>query len=394
MSYYLTDENGEFVRPMVERDLRQSINRARCQCGQKIGVNIQAQASAVDPTKMLQALVGTQCATAEVSIDGQFRRCGELARALASTFTQGVTGAFHPAFLAVGVDPSSPERSVDAPETIVADICDADVTGEAGLWMCDPQENGMAGCQPGEFFITASQPALKFDFMPPLLDVTDLTAESGNGAVELHWEAGSGDVYGFRVLCEEADTGASPGLDFPTPELGEVPDGNHYFTAGNLCGDQPFSTVMTVPGDVSDPDTCGNGVVEAGEACDDGFDNDPEGLCDADCKLRVSPAMHALDWDYVCSDHIAFAGKSATIHGLENGKAYNFVLVSYDLFGNPRAHQVVTATPGEDLPDLDGDGDGDGGGEGCGCVAGESGGVGGLALSLGMLLGLARRRRR
>lgn len=231
--------------------------------------------------------------------------------------------------------------------------------------------------------------------MPPLRELSNLSVEPGDGGVTLHWELpSSGDIAGFRVLCEEAATGASPGLDFPTPELGDLPDGTHYFTAGNLCGDAPFSTVKSVPEDVSDPGTCGNGVVEAGEACDDGNDNGPEGLCDETCALRVSPSLHALDWDYVCSDHVAFSSKGMTVHGLENGKTYNFVLVAYDLFGNPRAHdQVVTATPDGSLPGPDGGLEGIGG-EGCACAAGESGGAGVLALSLGVILGLARRRRR
>ncbi|MFY0535103.1 hypothetical protein [Nannocystis pusilla] len=230
--------------------------------------------------------------------------------------------------------------------------------------MCDPSANSTANCQPEEFFYGSdgalSQlsgiPTIAFDFQPPLIEVEELTVEPADGGVVLHWELPiTGDIQGFRVLCEEAATGASPGLDFPTPELGEVPNNNHYFTAGNLCGAQPFSTVKTAPADVTDPDTCGNGVVEDGEACDDGDDNGPEGLCDESCELRVSPSLHALDWDHVCSDHISFNNKGMAIHGLENGKAYNFVLVSYDLFGNPRVHdQVVTATPDGSLPGPDG----------------------------------------
>ena len=406
VSYYVTDESGEVVRPMVERDLRQSINRARCECGQQIGVQVKAKDGAeLDTSAQIQAFIGTQCATAETAIAGQFLRCGVLAKELGAKFVQGVTGAFHPAFLASGVDPSSPTRDVLGAETTLGGAC-GEVTGETSLWMCDPSANSTINCQTDEFFYGSdgalSQlsgiPTIAYDFMPPLLAVSNLSVEPGDGGVTLHWDVpSSGDIAGFRVLCEEAATGASPGLDFPTPELGDLPDGTHYFTAGNLCGDAPFSTVKTAPQDVSEPDVCGNGVVEAGEACDDGEDNGPEGLCDEACKLRVSPSLHALDWDHVCSDHVTFSSKGMTVHGLENGKAYNFVLVSYDLFGNPRVHdQVVSATPDGSLPSPDGGLEGiEGiGGEGCGCAAGESGGAGVLALSLGVLLGLARRRRR
>lgn len=403
VSYYVTDESGEFVRPMVERDFKYATNRARCECGQRIGVQIQAKDGAdLDYSAQIKAFIGTQCPTAESTLAGQFLRCGVLAEVLAANYVQGVTSAFHPAFLASGVDPSSPTRDVLGAETILGGAC-GDVTGETSLWMCDPAANSTANCQPEEFFYGSdgalSQlsgiPTIAYDFMPPLLRVSNLSVEPGDGGVTLHWDVpSSGDIAGFRVLCEEADTGASPGLDFPTPELGEVPDNNHYFTAGNLCGDAPFSTVKTAPADVVDPDTCGNGVLEDGEACDDGDDNGPEGLCDEGCELRVSPSLHALDWDHVCSDHITFSSEGAAIHGLENGKTYNFVLVSYDLHGNPRVHkQVVTATPDGSLPGPDGGLEGLEG-EGCACAAGESGGTGVLALSLAALLGLARRRRR
>ncbi|WP_434423555.1 MYXO-CTERM sorting domain-containing protein [Nannocystis pusilla] len=404
VSYYVTDESGEFVRPMVERDFRYATNRARCECGQRIGVQIQAKDGAeFDSSTRIQAFLGTKCATAESSPPGQFLPCGVLADALVATFVQGVMGAFHPAFLASGVDPASPSRDVAGADTILGSACSDKVAGQTSLWLCDPAANGTANCQPDEFFYgpdgalsqLSGVPSILYDFQPPLMEVKELTVEPADGGVVLRWELpSSGDIQGFRVLCEEAATGASPGLDFPTPELGEVPGTDHYFTAGNLCGAQPFSTVKTAPADVTDPDTCGNGVLEAGEACDDGDDNGPEGLCDESCELRVSPSLHALDWDHVCSDHITFRGTDVAIHGLENGKAYNFVLVSYDMAGNPRVHdKVVTATPDGSLPSPDGGLEGISG-EGCACAAGESGGAGVLALSLAALLGLARRRRR
>lgn len=401
VTYYVTDESGEFVRPMVKRDLQFFTNRARCECGQKIGVNIQAQAGAeLDATTKIQALVGSQCPVGESSVAGQFRPCGVLADALGVSFSQGVTSAFHPAFLASGIDPSSPTREVAGAETTLGGACGDYVEGETSIWMCDPAANNTSGCQPQEFFYgpdsALSQlsgiPSLAYDFMSPQLHVFDLTVEPGRGGAELSWKVpGAGDIAGFRVLCEEADSGASLGLDKATPDLLDLPSGTHYFTAGNLCGAEPFSTVKIAAEGLEDPGVCGNGVVEAGETCDDGEDNGPEGLCDADCSLRVSASLHALDWDHVCSEHIPFSSKSAVIEGLENGKTYNFVLVSYDTFGNPRAHgKVVTATPDEALPATGGEG---AAGEGCACAAGQ-GGPGLWAMSLVGLLGLARRRRR
>src|SRR5690606_22464377 len=97
------------------------------------------------------------------------------------------------------------------------------------------------------------------------------------------------------------------------------------FTAGNLCGGQPFFDAPVLAPEATAP-ACGNGVVEPGEACDDGHDNSPDGLCGESCDLLVSPSLHALDWDHLCSDHIPYNQKSVVIGGLENGVAYNFVL--------------------------------------------------------------------
>ncbi|MCY1060374.1 MYXO-CTERM sorting domain-containing protein [Nannocystis sp. SCPEA4] len=397
VEYFVTDEAGDRVRPMTADDHQRFLNRARCQCGQQVGIDIKLVNPPDDPTHAFNALIGTQCASAETMLAGPFRRCGALAVELVPTFAQGILAAFHPAFLAHGVEPSSPTRSVADPTITVISPCDLPVDGESGLWMCDPHENALSGCQKDEFFIGSTDalsalsgiPRLAFDFSPPLVEVQDLTVEPGNGAVELSWSVPtSGDIQGYRVLCEEVDGGAAPGHDFPTPAATAAPDGQTYFTAGNLCGDQPFSTINLIAPPVTDPNTCGNGVVEAGEACDDG-DNGDDGLCGTSCNLRVSPSLHALDWAHVCSDHIPFSTTSVVIGGLDNGKAYNFVLVAYDQAGNPRAHaRVVTATPDESLPDLLPDA-----AEGCACTSSPEG-HGLLAMSLGTLALLARRRRR
>jgi len=392
--YYVTNEGGKRVRPMTADDHQRFLNRARCQCGQQVAIDLRLVNPPADVTQRLEAFIGTQCSTAETALAGQFKRCGQLAAALIPTFTQGMTGLFHPLFLTTGVDPTSPSRGVADPETALTASCDAEVEGESGLWMCKPGENSTAGCQPDEFFITSPGPQsgippLAFDFLPPILPVTDLTVEPGNGSAELHWKVPSaGDIHGFRVLCEEVDGGAAPGLDFPAPDATEAPDGRSYFTAGNLCGDQPFSTLNVVAPPLTDPNTCGNGVVEAGEACDDGLDNDDDGLCDTGCNLRVSPGLHALDWAHVCSDHVEFSENSVVVDGLDNGKTYNFVLVSYDQAGNPRAYaRIVTATPDGSLPDLLPPP------EGCACTTSPEG-PGLLAMSLGTLALLALRRRR
>jgi uncharacterized protein (TIGR03382 family) len=142
----------------------------------------------------------------------------------------------------------------------------------------------------------------------------------------------------------------------------------------------------------SDPDTpgagiCGDGRLDTGEQCDDGEDNHDDGLCSTACELRVGDGLHALDWDHVCSSHVAFNETSVAIGGLQNGKSYNFVLVAHDMFGNPRAlARVVTATPDAELESFVPAAE-----DGCGCSS-SGGHVPWDMLSL-LVLGLLRRRR-
>ncbi|MCY1009667.1 hypothetical protein OV079_29705 [Nannocystis pusilla] len=381
---------------MTDRDHRQFLNRARCECGQQVGADIRMTRPPADLAQQLQAMIGQECAVAETSFTGEYARCGQLAVELVATYVPGIRAAFHPAFLAHGLVPMTPTRLTDEADAWLASGCDG--AGEAGLWMCMPHENNTPNCQESEFFVAPDDALsllsgiapLAFDYEPPLMQPIDLSVEPGNGAVLLRWEPpGAGDIAGFRVLCEEADGGAAPGHAFAPPDLTAEHDGTHYFTAGNLCGDHPFSTVRLEPAAATDPDTCGNGLLEAGEACDDGPDNDPGGLCDRDCRLRVGPGLHALAWDHVCSAHVDFSDDSVVVGGLTNGTAYNFVLVSYDLAGNPRAFaRVVTATPDSSLPDLLPTAD-----EGCGCAASREG-HGLFAMSLGTLFIMLRRRPR
>jgi dienelactone hydrolase len=69
------------------------------------------------------------------------------------------------------------------------------------------------------------------------------------------------------------------------------------------------SKIMTSP-------TCGNGIAEANESCDDGPNNGAYGFCAADCK---GPGFH-------CGDGIADVGVESCDDGTANGK-YGFCAV-------------------------------------------------------------------
>ncbi|MCY1007919.1 DUF4215 domain-containing protein [Nannocystis pusilla] len=184
--------------------------------------------------------------------------------------------------------------------------------------MCAPGQNSMPNCQADEFFIQGAQNinlpsktgGIKFDFQPPLLKVTDIKAESGDGAVVLSWQTGSGDINGFRVLCEDAATGQPvTGRTQTPPDPYAIPNGQYFYTKDNLCPNGPFSTfnsgednpleppgttdtdgIETTGGDTG-ADTgdtventdCGNEIIEAGEECDDGDANADDAACGSDC---------------------------------------------------------------------------------------------------------------
>ncbi|PCC67940.1 Myxococcus cysteine-rich repeat-containing protein [Nannocystis exedens] len=325
IQYWLLNEKGDFLRPLTEKYFNQFLNRARCQCGQQVGVIIRLKKTmaAYDTGQQLQSFVGSQCSMAETSLAGQFRRCAQFSAELVPTYQMGITTTFHPIWLGFGVNPDTPSRLPS--EATTAGKCESNVTGEAGVWMCAPNMNNTQNCQADEFFIQGSQNinlpsktgGLKYDFQPPLLKIDNFKAEPGDGAVVLSWQAGSGDVNGFRVLCEEAATGQPvPGLSKTAPDPYAIPNGQFFYTKDNLCPDGPFSTFnsgednplgTTSDGDDTGTDTdtggtdtlgdtggdtggtventeCGNEIIEAGEECDDGEANADDGACSTDCK--------------------------------------------------------------------------------------------------------------
>ncbi len=385
--YYVSEPDGADSRVMTEGERLRFYNRARCECGQPVRTKIALKPGAepYDNTTLFQALVGIYCDTAEENPVGQFRRCGQLFSGTAPSLQNTVTVDFHPVFLSDGLDLTSETRDVSDSRTIPAGTCNYE--GESRVWICE-QTNGIVGCQTDEFIVgddPSTSPALRHDFLPPLILPTAIEVTAADGGAQLHWASQVGDIAGFRVLCQRSDNGAPvEGLDFEPPEITDTPDGTNYFTTQDLCGGEPFLGFTGVGGPAG---SCGDGHVDAGEACDDGEDNRDDGLCTSSCQLAVSAGMQALSWDHVCSDVIRFNEKSVDIHGLENGVEYQLVLVAYDAAGNPRAApQVLRVTPDAGLEPLPGAVD-----EGCDCRS--TGGGSSLALLLLTGLGLRRRRR-
>ena len=338
--YYLTNAKGDRGRTMDTQDFSYFVNKARCECGLRIETQIRLKVTpgkSYSQDKLLETYIGSNCANAEANPQGQFRKCVQVSAQPVPGYVSGLVSKFHPLWLATGITSTSLSRLPDSPDTIAAASCESGAQGESGVWMCAPLANGMSFCQIDDFFISGNvnsnlpgtTSGVKFDFVPPATLPESISAEPGDGAVVVSWGLGQpGDIFGFRVLCEEADTGKPPpGKGMEAPALDVRSNGSYYFTKDNLCPDGPFSSINISPdapvastsatstttttttgvdtdatGDTGGIDTdtggidtdtggidtavCGDGVVGGAEACDDAnlVDHDD---CRNDCTAPV-----------------------------------------------------------------------------------------------------------
>jgi len=379
--YYLTDAKGNRGRTMDTQDFSYFVNKARCECGSRIETQIRLKITAgksYSQSAQLATFIGTTCASAEVAPLGQFRPCVQSTYATVPLYINGIITKFHPLWLSTGVTNDSGSRAIDNPETIAASSCESDAFGQSGVWMCAPSANGMSGCQSDDFFISGNvnsnlnnSDGIAYDFQPPTTTPDSISAEPGDSAVVVKWELGQpGDIFGFRVLCEEADTGTPPpGKGMKAPALDVRSNGSYYFTKDNLCPGGAFSDVNVSPnapvatsgntdtgldtdtagdtdgttggidtdtdtgggvalcgdsivasdeacddGNLVDHDdcrndctlpTCGDGIHSAGEACDLGVNNGPTSLCLANCTLGPTP---------VCGDTVVQVGEGCDVN--------------------------------------------------------------------------------
>lgn len=108
----------------------------------------------------------------------------------------------------------------------------------------------------------------------------------------------------YPVLDEVADAGtasSSTGDDAPT---GAIPTGTDSDTPGPTTTGEASTT--TTSGSTGGVDLCGDGIVDPGEDCDDGPDNDPYAACTDLCQLNV------------CGDGKVHAGVEACDEGAAN----------------------------------------------------------------------------
>lgn len=433
ITYRFTDDDGMVLpsQRLVQNDLDYYVNRARCQCGEKVAAQVflmPSQAGLYDQVQV-RTFVGSNCAEGQVGNNLQFGPCVQTSDALPAEYlNQGKQVIFDLAWLSSSIIRGT-NQFTDMPE--LDDPCGGSQTGSAGIFVC--VENQMTtGCQSDEFVITGTQNqngssgstgttdptqggdgmsagGIRFDYLPPQVDVTGFRASAGDGRVVIAWDATQAtDLNGFRVLCADLDGNPVPGKGASEPTGSRRALGEIYFTAENLCpdavvyessdeqpvpdpgtgsdsgtgtgtddagstsiGEAPWlgdgwsqattsggtaDTGMVGTGTTADPgttsagDTAGTTVATesssgSGSGSSSGSGSDTAGTTGGDAS--DSP-LASLDWAFVCSSHVTRTGTSAAITGLENGKEYQFLVVAYDRAGNPLiVSDVLTAIPEE-----------------------------------------------
>ncbi|MGB1701165.1 MAG: hypothetical protein ACPHRO_14500, partial [Nannocystaceae bacterium] len=214
--YFLTEAASNGASPargrqMTALDMQYFMNQARCSCGQAIRtrINLLNQASATND--LTNAYVGQSCDTAQSGNVPQFTPCAQIQSGFPDFYSFAPEINVDPVFFGWGVDPSGPQ-TIESAEPVAGCY---DRTGDSGVWMCASQTS----CNEGQFFMSGDSsvnatgfPSVTFDYLPPAVKASDFEVFAGDGAVKITWNLqGSGDVYGFRVLCADENDQPLPG---------------------------------------------------------------------------------------------------------------------------------------------------------------------------------------
>lgn len=457
ITYIFTNADGEPLpsQRLTATDMQAYSNLASCQCGHVWGARVfldNSVGTAYPGNTLIDTYVGANCGDGQESFGSQNDPCVKVFDGTANDYDDnGILIPFEQVWL------SSRSDTRDEPVSSATPIlpCDLSQTGGGGIWIC-VESNGQSNCQKEEFVVmgdssvnsagstettdpttgmgTTPATNIQFDYLEPQDDFGGFRAQSGDGAVVISWNsAENNDTSGFRVLCADMDG------NNPAPKVTGAPEGRSrtngklYYTAENLCPGEvvytpdpnatPPEPVPEETGTGSSDDGTSSGAIDApwlgdgwsmatgtGSGTETGAASGTEtgigtasGTTGEDTGAGtsggdgVASPIESLDWRYVCSDHVANTGTSVRVDGLENGKEYQFLVVSYDGFGNPKIlSEVLTATPIETSDfweQCEEQGDLCGNGGFCSCTSDPSP-MGAAWLGTGLLLlGLARRRR-
>jgi len=217
-----------------------------------------------------------------------------------------------------GITPDVPVYDLmePAPAEVGMD-CAGRVLSAAEWAISDVNPDGTIGTTP-QYFVSQ---AISTDALPPPLP-TVFRASGGTGAIQIDWDAPTGDVADiayYQALC--ADQSGNPGVSSPIAA--------RYVTAYQLCGiTQTQSGANVNSYTMSD-------VSSSGSTVDAGVATVPTGLAN-------------LDPMFVCGENADATATSLRIEGLNNGTHYTVMLLAIDKFGNAAAtvfNQTLTPVP-------------------------------------------------
>ena len=261
----------------------------------------------------------------------------------------GMAQAIHYDFLPPTVLPSSFE--IDEGDGAVVISWSQDASGDGGFRILCADADGnplpgkgidnepsLTGVSQGTIYFTKGNLCPNGEFADPNQDLPD--GDTGTDTLDGGTDGGS------------VDAGTDDGTDGGTT-VGFSEDFELEWHVGGLT--TGLSTGETGAGTTGMSDSGTTGVATSGAETS----NDPGstsatsgtgGGSSTDSGELPETGIGSLDWDYVCTGHIAGNARSARIEGLENGREYQFLVVAYDPAGNPSASpDILTATPRETL---------------------------------------------
>jgi len=326
-TYLHEDRNPDFAEPKtLPASLWNYFNLAHCQCGKAMpsfvestfGYLLTLQGATMAGDQPLETWVGTQCD----DNTNRLKTCCRLAVPSVTPISiQQMNGVTRSISIYDAMNPENPEMRSDCAMRTKVDCIER--AQSATVWViADGDKNGTP-----DFFVSKS---INTDSAPPPLP-TEFRAAGGDGAIEISWKPPSdaSDIYRYQALCARVDD-KGPGKTTDRPE-------RLYQTAATLCGGP--QTVDLGPG----TDVPG-GAADAGQITAE----------------TLLPALKSLDPKFLCGEETTSTATSLRISGLENGVAYQVVLLAIDKFQNASGTfftRTLTPVPAtdfwEDLHDRD-----------------------------------------
>lgn len=180
--------------------------------------------------------------------------------------------------------------------------------------------------------------------------VTNVAAQSGDGAVSLTWTPPSPGTYApsfFQILC--ADDCGNPISDSPPAQIYSV------CTNGVLSRRDLTTGGSTTTGGTDGGTTTGTGDMGPSRLPPT-FESAPlprpaspnaTPACAGDMGMSATSlmALAAIDPRYICSSAITPSSTQTRIGGLNNYQTYHFAVLSVDNYGNAASSPVIDAVP-------------------------------------------------